>query len=215
MQPVSSANLRDRILAGAKTKTCPSQEPGQTRIGHCFLVCANTTLNTACGQDHVSSPASSMPFRSRETGQPVDSKQLVGRSQHLTSSRVRLQFPKIFPRGHWLCSKHSTPELCKSHEAKQPIPHCRQRHPHQIVWHPPHRTSTGASKVYVAFHCRRRYSMHSRRRLPPFAQPPGRSRQQKTHPHRQLENYQGFSVSTPVVPHLCSRISGQVSVSPS
>ena len=44
------------------------------------------------------------PFRSREAAQPGDNKQLVGRSQQRSSPRFRLQVPKIFPRGHWVCA---------------------------------------------------------------------------------------------------------------
>ena len=49
--------------------------------------------------------------------------------------------------------------------------------PHQIIWHPPNPTSTGATEVFMALYCRRSHSTHNRRRFPPVAQPAGRPRQ--------------------------------------
>jgi hypothetical protein len=50
--------------------------------------------------------------------------------------------------------------------ATKPTPHCRQRHPHQIIWHPPNWTSTGATIVYLAFHHRRRHAVSNRYKWP-------------------------------------------------
>ena len=163
-------------------------------------------------QDPVSHLASSKPLRRRETAQPVDSKQLVGRGQQRTSPRFRLQHPQIFPRGHWVRAQHFTSGPCKSHEANQSTPYCRQRLPHQIIWHPPNPTSTGATEIFLAIYCRRSHSTHHRRRFSPIAQPASRSRQRTPHSHRQFENNQRFQVSSWFAANRFTCLVGQVHV---
>ena len=213
MQPANTANLFDGILSVNKART-KRLTPGQTKHGHYSRVCASTTRGLANWPETVSSPASFTPFRSRETVNPVDSKQFVGRSQQRTSPCFRRKFQQIFPRGHWVRSERLTSGYCKSHKAKQPTPHCRQRHPHQIVWHPPNRTSTGATKVYLAFHRRRSHTTHNGGRFPPITQPPGRSRQRTTHSHRQSEDDQRCPVVTRVISHHFTCSIRQVHVPP-
>ena len=125
-----------------------------------FLVTGNRPQFSEPRKRHPVSEPKNFPL--------FDSKQLVGRSQQCTSPCFRLKFQKIFPRGHRFRSKHFALGFCKSHKTKQPPSHCRQRHPHKIVWHPPNRTSIGVTKVYLALHCRRSHTTHIRRRFPPI-----------------------------------------------
>merc|ERR1712016_220127 len=47
-------------------------------------------------------------------------------------------------------TKHLTSGTGKRHNVKQHTTHCRKRHPHKIVWHPPNRITIGATKVDLA-----------------------------------------------------------------
>ena len=169
MQSATPASFLDTFVPRTRTKRGSVPDPwtqmcprSGTKRGHLYLAYASTTRSLENMQDPVSNPASSKPLRRRETAQPVDSKQLVGRGQQRTSPRFRLQHQQIFPRGHWVRAQHFTSGPCKSHESNQSTPYRRQRLPHQNIWHTPNPTSTGATEIFLAFYSRQSHSTHHR-----------------------------------------------------